>query len=100
MTKRGYTETIEIAGRKVQATWIGVDEIVPGVTMVVCGPSIGEFWKDENSVVSVRAVEVVGDRTNTRVVMSCDDEANEDSGAWGNWSRMTFMSVPSNEIPC
>jgi hypothetical protein len=94
------TKTVEIGGRFVSATWVGVVDLEIGRSMVVHGPDSGAWWRDENSVSVVRAIEVVGDRTNTRVVTSTDDES-ENSGSWGGWSSMRFLVVDSpNEIPC
>lgn len=99
MTARGTTVEVDVPGvGPVVGTWVGTADLVPGETFVVHGPACGRTWMDANSVVGVRAVEALGDRTNTRVLLTIDDPANPDSGSWGNWSRMTFLTVPP--IPC
>lgn len=85
-------------GPTVVGTWIRTADLVPGKTFVVAGPASGYWWKTENQVIGVRSVEIHGDRTNTRVVLTIDDPDDSDSGSWGNWSRMTFLSVPA--VPC
>lgn len=87
------TKMVEVNGEMVEATWVGTDELVPGRTFVVMGPDSERFWMAENKVVGVRSVEVLGDRTNTRVVWTDDDPADENVGSWGNWSRMRFLTV-------
>lgn len=81
-------------GSTVVGTWVRTCDLVPGETFLVHGRAEGRWWKDGNVVVGVRAVEVHGDRTNTRVLLTVDDPDDPNAGSWGNWSRMTFLSVP------
>lgn len=85
-------------GTTVTGVWVRTADLVPGETFVVHGPAGGRWWKDGNQVCGVRSVEVIGDRTNTRVVLTIDDPDDPDSGSWGNWSRMTFLTV--QPVPC
>lgn len=87
------TTTVEVNGVEMTGTWVTTEDLVPGRTYVVEGPAIGMFWRDANTVTGVRDVQVVGDRTNTRVVLMTDDPTDEDSGSWGNFSRMVFLTV-------
>lgn len=85
--------------RRVPATWVGVADLEPGRTLVVEGPSVGMWWRNEDRVVGVRSVDVVGDRTNTRVLFTNDDPEDENAGAWGSWSRMRFLAVDLADVP-
>ena len=101
----GTTTTVTVGDQTMTATWVGTDQLVPGRTFVVEGPSTGMFWVDQDRVVGVAAVDVFGDRTNTRVRFtdSCGDGSRCDTdhfdcGPMGNWSKMTFLTV--DQVAC
>lgn len=81
------TVNLTVGDRELQATWRGTDDLVPGRSLVVNGPSTGMFWKDEDAVCVVREVEVLSDRTCTEVRLSNGQDCS------GSWSGMKFLVV-------
>lgn len=79
--------TVTLGNRTFDAEWLRTEDLVPGRSLVVEGPSAGFWWQDADSVSVVTRVEAVTDRTNTEV------ETSNGTVASGNWSRMTFLVV-------
>jgi len=100
-TTPGTTVTFELAGEEVTGTWRRLADFCEDFedftgartvtlkrpTFVVKGPEAGRTWLDEHSVVGVREVRCLNDKTFMEVDMT-------DGSEWsGNWSRMRFLTL-------
>lgn len=98
--RRGDTTTVSIRGEAFEATWVKLKDILkvpdsdcPGLhelaapTFVVDGPSAGKWWADDDSIVGVRHVRQLADRTCMEV------EFTDGDTCWGTFSGMRFLRV-------
>jgi len=105
-TTPGTTLTLTLAGEEVTATWCKLADFCEDFedmtgartvtlnrpTFVVEGPDAGFFWRDENSVVGVREVRCLMDKTFMEVEFTNGAESS------CTWSGARFLVVDA--VPC